>query len=115
MRRFPGARPLAILFVLALFMALRPAGAGQAAVRHHFYVGTITSLSAGSVTIHSKTHKANFTFTIDKGTKFLRLGQGIPRKQFKVGSYVTVSYSPGAHHTMIAWHISLRNHPKARK
>ncbi|MGH2347389.1 MAG: hypothetical protein ACRDG4_19350, partial [Chloroflexota bacterium] len=93
----------------------RPGDAVHAAVRHHFYVGTIISLSAGSVTIHSKTHKANFTFTIDKGTKFLRLGQGISRKQFKVGSYVTISYSPGAHHTMIAWHISLRNHPAPHK
>jgi hypothetical protein len=114
MRFFLGGRPLAILVTLAILLAAMPRGA-EGAVRHKFYVGTIITISTGSLTIHSKTHKANFTFTIDKGTKFLRTGQSIARTMFKVGTYVTVSYSPGAHNAMIAWHISLRNLPKSRK
>ena len=114
MRFFLGGRPLAILAIIGMLLLARPAGV-SAAVRHHFYVGTIISISSGSLTIHSKTHKANFTFTIDKGTKFLHTGQGVSRTLFKVGAYVTVSYSPGAHNSMIAWHISLRNLPKTHK
>jgi hypothetical protein len=114
MRFFLGARPLAVLVMIALLLTARPGGV-EGATRHKFYVGTIITISSGSLTIHSKTHKANFTFTIDKGTKFLRLGQGVARTMFKVGTYVTVSYSPGARNAMIAWHISLRNLPKTRK
>ncbi len=114
MRFFLGGRPLAILALIGMLILVRPGGA-EGAARHKFYVGTIITISTGSLTIHSKTHKANFTFTIDKGTKFLRLGQGIARTMFKVGTYVTVSYSPGAHNSMVAWHISLRNLPKSRK
>ena len=113
--RFLGVwRALAISLLLVLALAAgtaRPA----LAVRHHLYVGTITRITYpngghnGSLTIHSKTHNANFTFVIDNSTKFLRHGQGEPRTSFKVGSYVTVSYSPGPNGTMIAYHISLRH------
>jgi hypothetical protein len=84
------------------------------AVRHHFYVGTITAITFpngghnGSLTIHSKTHNTDYHFIIDNNTRFLRHGQGEPRTSFKVGTYVTVSYSPGPNGTMIAYHISLR-------
>jgi hypothetical protein len=114
MRFFLGGRPLAILVIIGMLFLAQPAGAATT-VRHKFYVGTIITISNGSLTIHSKTHKANFSFTIDKGTKFLRLGQGVARTMFKVGTYVTVSYTPGAHNSLIAWHISLRNLPKSRK
>ena len=107
MRYFPGVRPLVILLTMATLFLARPGGA-DGAVRHHFYVGTVVTISNSSLTIHSKTHQANFTFTIDKGTVFLRKGLAISRNLFKVGSYVTVSYSPGARNTLIAWHISLR-------
>jgi hypothetical protein len=105
------------IWLVGLVLALIPAAAatGRAqAVRHHFYVGTITAITfpnrghAGSLIIHSKTHNTNFHFVIDNSTRFLRRGQGEPRTSFKVGSYVTVSYSPGPNGTMIAYHISLR-------
>jgi hypothetical protein len=103
------------LISLALALVLAAAATGEAqAVRHHFYVGTITAITfpngghAGSLTIHSKTHNTDYHFIIDNSTRFLHRGQGEPRTSFKVGSYVTVSYSPGPNGTMIAYHISLR-------
>lgn len=107
MRFFPGARMLVILVFAGLLALAWPGNPAQAA-RHHFYVGTITSISSQSLTIHSKTHNTNFTFVITSSTQFLRKGQAISRSLFKVGSYVTVSYSPGSHNTMVAYHISLR-------
>ncbi|HWE63427.1 MAG TPA: hypothetical protein VHB98_17055, partial [Chloroflexota bacterium] len=89
------------LSTLALWLALVVALAGfpraALAVRHHSYVGTITRISATALTIHSKTHAANFTFVIEGSTRFLQHGAPIPSARFRVGSYVTVSYSPGPH------------------
>jgi len=107
MRVFRGIRFLAIILVLGLWVLARPGGPVEAA-RHHFYVGTITRISSGALTIHSKSHNTNFTFTINSATAFLHKGQAISRGMFRVGSYVTVSYSPGPHNSMIAYHISLR-------
>lgn len=103
------ARPLAILVLWsALLTALIVAPRGAEAARHHFYVGTITKISATSLTIHSRAHNTNFSFTIVSSTQFLQHGQPIGRTRFRAGSYVTVSYSPGPHNSMIAYHISLR-------
>ena len=103
------------LLALVLALGVLTGSVGRArAVQHHFYVGTITAISfpsgghSGALTIHSKTHNTNFHFLIDNSTRFLRRGQGEPRTSFKVGSYVTVSYSPGPNGSMIAYHISLR-------
>ena len=94
---------LTVLLVICL-TAPRPAGAA----RHKSYVGTITAISTNALTIHSKSHNTDFHFVIDGNTRFLQHGLGIPRNNFKVGSYVTVSFSPGPNNTMIAYHISLR-------
>jgi hypothetical protein len=83
------------------------------ATRHHFYVGTITTISAATLVIYSKTHHASYRFVIDNGTKFMKSGKAISRLLFKTGSYVTVSYSAGPHGTMIAWHVSLRKCPRS--
>ncbi|MGH2409664.1 MAG: DUF5666 domain-containing protein [Chloroflexota bacterium] len=107
MRFFRATRLLAGLVVLGIVILVLPGRPAEAA-RHHLYVGTITRISSGSLTIHSKTHNANFTFIINSGTAFLHKGQSISRGNFRVGSYVTVSYSPGPKGSMIAYHISLR-------
>jgi len=107
MRFFRATRLLAGLVVAALLFLALPGRPAEAA-RHHLYVGTITRISSGALTIHSKTHNANFTFIITSATAFLHKGQSISRGNFRVGSYVTVSYSPGPHGSMIAYHISLR-------
>jgi hypothetical protein len=80
----------------------------QAAVRHRSYVGTITAISVGSLTIYSKAHATDFRFIITSQTAFLQKSKPIARSRFKVGSYVTVSFSPGPNNSMVAWHISLR-------
>ena len=100
-------RTLALVLILMGMVALQRAPQAMAA-RHHSYVGTITSISPNALTIHSKTHNANFHFVIDTQTKFLQRGKEISRSRFHVGSYVSVSYSAGAHNSMIAYHISLR-------
>ncbi|MDB5075754.1 MAG: hypothetical protein JWO42_1933 [Chloroflexi bacterium] len=102
-------RPAHTLAILALALLLALAFVQPAsAARHHFYVGTITNISANSLTIHSKTHAADYHFVINGQTRFLRRGQATPRSAFKRGTYVTVSYSPGPNNSMIAWHISIR-------
>ena len=107
MRFFRATRLLAGLVVIGVLVLTLPTRPAEAA-RHHLYVGTITRISSGSLTIHTKTHNANFTFIINSGTAFLHKGQSIARGNFRVGSYVTVSYSPGPHSSMIAYHVSLR-------
>lgn len=98
-----------VLLALALSaMTLWGTPSAVRAARHHFYVGTITAISDSALTIHSKTHGADFRFAIDGNTRFLQHGQQIPRSRFHVGSYVTVSFSPGPRNTLIAYHISLR-------
>lgn len=111
--RLGGTVRIWLVFLALAVLPAAGAGAAQAA-RHHFYVGTIIAITYpsnghdGSLTIHSKTHATDYRFIIDNSTRFLRRGQGEPRTNFKVGSYVTVSYSPGLNGTMIAYHISLR-------
>lgn len=101
-------RLVALLVWLVLAASLIGAPRGVSAARHHSYVGTITKLSAASLTIHSKTHAADFTFAIVSSTRFMQHGQQISRARFRVGSYVYVSYSAGPHGSMIAYHIILR-------
>jgi hypothetical protein len=102
-------RPIYALAVLALSLVVVLVPVQHvAAARHHSYVGTITAISANSLTIHSKTHAANFHFVVNGQTRFLRRGQPVPRSLFKRGTYVTVSYSPGPNKSMVAWHISIR-------
>jgi len=86
----------------------------SAASRHRFYVGTIVAISSNALTIHSKTHATDYHFVIDRGTQFLRHAASVPRTLFKVGSYVTVSYSTAAHNIMVAWHVSLRKRESAK-
>ena len=106
--RLSWAARILVLSVGVALLAFGSRGAPALAARHHFYVGTITQISEKSITIHSKTHNANYTFVIDGSTRFLRHGQAVARNLFKVGSYVTVSYSSGPRNSMIAYHISLR-------
>jgi hypothetical protein len=101
-------RHLVALVLCCMLAATLAAPRGAAAARHRFYVGTITKISTTSLTIHSKTHNADFTFAVVSSTQFLQHGQPIARARFRVGSYVTVSFSPGPHNSMIAYHISLR-------
>jgi Domain of unknown function (DUF5666) len=102
-------RGLGILLVaLTVGLSAHQALPASAAVRHHFYVGTITAISANMLVIHSKTHATNYRFVVNSQTKFLRKGVAASRGMFKVGSYVTVSYSPGPNNSLIAWHVSLR-------
>ena len=107
MRFFRATRLLAGLVMIGIVTLALPGRPAEAA-RHHLYVGTILRISSSALTIHSKTHNANFTFIINSATAFLHKGQRISRGNFRVGSYVTVSYSPGPHGSMIAYHISLR-------
>ena len=107
MRVHRGIRNLAISLALSLLLLASTTGASLA-VRHRLYVGTITALSSTVVTIHSKTHNADHHFVIAETTLWLRRGVPVTRSSFKVGSYVTVSYSEGPNHTLIAYHISLR-------
>jgi hypothetical protein len=88
---------VATLIILALAASLSMLGprTASATTRHKSYIGTITAIASNSLTIHSKTHAAYYHFVIDSGTKFLRHQIAISRFVFKVGSYVTVSYSPG--------------------
>ena len=95
----------AALLVLTVALAVTNAAA---TARHHIYVGTITRISAAALTIHSKTHAADYTFQIDQSTRFLVHGLAVSRDRFKVGSYVTVSYSAGSRGVMLAYHVSLR-------
>jgi hypothetical protein len=101
-------RAAALVIVLLACLSATRGPVASAAVRHHFYVGTITALAGGSLAIHSKTHNATYRFVFDKQTRFMRQGRVVARSLFKLGSYVTVSYSPGPRSTLIAWHISLR-------
>ena len=97
---------LALLLIgVAALYTVQPA----LATRHHSYTGTITAIAATTLTIHSKAHNTNFHFVIDGQTLFLQKGKQISRSRFHPGSYVYVSYSSGAHNSMIAWHISLRH------
>jgi hypothetical protein len=82
-------------------------GAAQAA-RRPSHVGTITAISNTALTIHSKTHKTYYHFTINSQTQFLQHGHDASRSLFKVGSYVTVTYDSGPNNTLIAIHVSLR-------
>lgn len=100
-------RVLALALLLIAIVALQRAPLALAA-RHRSYTGTITAISATALTIHSKTHNADFHFAINASTKFLQKGKEISRSRFHPGSYVYVSYSSGPHNGMIAWHISLR-------
>jgi hypothetical protein len=101
------ARVIAVVLLLMVATVWAPSSS-IAATRHHSYVGTIVAISSNALTIHSKTHATNYHFNIDGQTKFLQHGQAIARSRFKVGSYVTVSYSQGPRNSMVAWHISLR-------
>ena len=94
--------------LIALTLALAGTIGATAAVRHHIYVGTITRISAAALTIHSKSRASDYTFQIDQSTRFLVHGQAVSRDRFKVGSYVTVSYSAGSKGAMLAYHVSLR-------
>jgi hypothetical protein len=60
----------ALLLIVALALAaLTIAPHAAQAVRHKLYVGTITFISNNALTIHSKTHNANFQFVINNQTK----------------------------------------------
>ena len=100
-------RVLALALLLIAMVALQRAQPAVAA-RHHSYTGTITAITATALTIHSKTHNADFHFVIDASTRFLQKGKEISRSRFHRGSYVYVSYSAGSGNSLIAWHISLR-------
>jgi hypothetical protein len=52
----------AFVLLLALIAALVGAPRETSAARHHFYVGTITRISATSLTIHSKAHVIDAQF-----------------------------------------------------
>jgi hypothetical protein len=97
-----------VLVGLASWLTLFGPKTASAITRHKLYVGTITAIASNALTIHSKTHAAYYHFVINGGTKFLRHQVSVSRSVFKVGSYVTVSYSAGPHNTMVAWHVSLR-------
>lgn len=99
---------IALLGSLALLVALpSPADAAPPRARHPFKVGGIVAISKDSVTIHSKTHNANYTFVVTGATRWLRHGQDVPRSDFKINTYVTISYTTQGS-KWIAYHISLR-------
>ena len=110
------SRCFTVTLVIALLFAMVQTASAAGTKRHPFHVGTIKAITASTLVIYSKTHRTNYRFVIDNsnnGTKFMKNGVAVSRLLFKVGTYVTVSYSTGAHGTMIAWHVSLRKCPKS--
>ncbi len=102
------SRCLPVILALGVLLTAIQASPARGATRHRMYIGTITAVSASALVIFSKTHNTRYQFVVNGQTKFLKGGKAISRFLFKVGSYVTVSYSAGPHSTMIAWHVSLR-------
>jgi hypothetical protein len=97
---------IALLGSLFLLIA-QPAEAMPAVARHPFKVGGIVAISATSITIRSKSHNANYTFMITGATRWLQHGVDIPRSEFHINSYVTISYIVQGS-KWIAYHITLR-------
>jgi len=101
---------LMLIALLLIIGALLPAAlpAPVQAARHHSHTGTIVSISAHDLTIHSKSHSTDYHFALAGSTVFLDHGKQISSARFVRGDYVYVSYSAGPNGTLIAYHVSLR-------
>lgn len=101
--------PLVIALLLILGALLPTAAPAPAqAARHHSHTGTIVSISAHDLTIHSKSHATDYHFALAGTTVFLDHGKQISSARFVRGDYVYVSYSTGPKGTLVAYHVSLR-------
>ena len=97
-----------LIALLLILGALLPVAAPAQAARHHSHTGTIVSITARELTIHSKSHATDYHFAINGDTRYLDHGKQISSARFLRGDYVYVSYSTGPNGTLIAYHVSLR-------
>lgn len=85
----------------------RQLAAASASSTHHRHAGTVTAISAASLSISQKSGK-RFTFVLAADTVYLSHGRAIARASIVAGDYVSVTYATATGGQFVAWHVSKR-------